>query len=78
MPKRKHVKKVRIAPRTDANQGVREHNERVRKQNEYIIKKIAEYKARQQAEAERRRLEQQSTASSTIDGMQPSEDPLND
>ena len=76
MPRRKHVKKVRMAPRTDANQGVREHNERVRKQNEYIIKKIAEYKARQEAEAERHRLEQQSTASSTIDGL--SDDPANE
>ena len=78
MPRRKHLRKVHATPRTDANQGVREHNERVRKQNEYIIKKIAEYKARQQAEAEKRRLAEQSTASSTIDGMQPSEDPLND
>jgi hypothetical protein len=49
MPKRKHVNKVKVAPRTDANQGVREHEERVRKQNEYIIRKIAEYKARQEA-----------------------------
>lgn len=69
MPKRKHVKKVRIAPRTDANQNIREHNERVRRQNEYIIKKIAEYKAKQAAEDERRRTLAQGTASSTIDGM---------
>lgn len=51
MPQRKHVRKVRVAPRTDANQGVREHIERVRKQNEYVIKKLAEYRAKQEMSA---------------------------
>ena len=69
LSRNKHKKhsKVKVAPRSDANQGVREHIENVRKQNEYIIKKIAEYKARQQMMAEA----QQSTASKTIDGMDP-------
>ena len=69
MPQRKHVKKVRVAPRTDANQNVREHIERVKKQNEYVIRKLAEYKAKQEAEAERQRILAQGTASSTVDGM---------
>lgn len=67
MPKRKHVNKVKVAPRSDANQGVREHIERVRKQNDYIIRKIAEYRAKQEMMAQA----QQSTASQTIDGMSP-------
>ena len=57
MPKRKHVNKVHMAPRTDANQGVREHIERVRKQNEYIARKIEEY--RQKQEEMRRMIEEQ-------------------
>ncbi len=75
MPKRKHVKKVRVAPRTDANQGVREHIERVRKQNDYIVRKIAEYRAKQELEMQRRQQELAPEASSTIDGLQapPSE-----
>lgn len=72
MPKRKHVKKVRMAPRTDANQGVREHIERVRKQNDYIIRKIAEYKAKQELEMQRRQAE---AGTSTIDGLS---DPMNE
>jgi hypothetical protein len=47
MPKRKHVNKIRVAPRTDANQNVREHIERVKKQNDYIVRKLAEYRAKQ-------------------------------
>lgn len=69
MPKRKHVNRVHAAPRTDANQGVKEHIERVRKQNEYIAKKLAEFRAKQEMEAEKARLAAQSTASKTIDGM---------
>ena len=73
MPVSKHLSrnqhkkhsKVKVAPRTDANQGVREHIERVRKQNEYIVRKIAEYKAKQ----EMMKQQQESTASQTIDGM---------
>ena len=65
MPQKKHVKKVRIAPRTDANQNIREHIERVRKQNEYIIKKIAEYKAKQEADARRHQMVPQ-----TVDGLE--------
>jgi len=70
--KRKHVKKVHVAPRTDANQGVREHLERVRKQNEYIARKIQEY--RERMEEQRRLLEeqQQSTAGQMIDGRDES------
>ena len=43
----KTKKKNAIVPRTDANQGIRERNARIKKQNDYIIKKIAEYKAQQ-------------------------------
>ena len=39
----KTKKKNAIVPRTDANQGIRERNARIKKQNDYIIKKIAEY-----------------------------------
>ena len=60
----KTKKKNAIVPRTDANQGIRERNARIKKQNDYIIKKIAEYKARQEL------MKQQSTASKTIDGLQ--------
>lgn len=67
MPKRKHVKKIHTAPRTDANQGVKEHIERVRKQNEYIIRKIAEYKAKQ--EEMRRMMEEQQNAAPMVDGL---------
>ena len=74
MPKRKHVNKVRVAPRTDANQGVREHIERVRKQNEYIVKKLAEYKAKQELEMQRRQQELAPSESSTVDGLK---DPAN-
>lgn len=70
MPKRKHVKKVHTAPRTDANQGVREHIERVRKEREYIAKKIAEYKVKQQMEADRARAMVEAAQSQTIDGLQ--------
>lgn len=75
MPKRKHVKRVHMAPRTDANQGVREHNERVRKQNEYIIRKIAEYKAKQQQLAEQQRMMAESKETTVVDGLQ---DPVNE
>ena len=57
------TKKNAIVPRTDANQGIRERNARIKKQNDYIINKIAEYKAQQEM------LKQQSTASKTIDGL---------
>ena len=60
----KTKKKNAIVPRTDANQGVRERNARIEKQNQYIVNKIAEYKAHQEM------MKQQSTASKTIDGLQ--------
>lgn len=60
----KTKKKNAIVPRTDANQGVRERNARIEKQNQYIVNKIAEYKAQQEM------MRQQSTASKTIDGLQ--------
>jgi phage shock protein A len=69
MGSKKHVKKVKVAPRTDANQGVREHIERVRKQNEYIVKKIAEYKAKQEVEMQRRQAELGEHSTATIDGL---------
>ena len=73
MPKRKHVKKVRVAPRTDANQGVREHIERVRKQNDYIVRKLAEYRAKQELAMQEQQKALQGT--STVDGLQ---DPANE
>lgn len=60
----KTKKKNAIVPRTDANQGVRERNARIEKQNQYIINKIAEYKAQQEM------MKQQSTAGQAIDGLQ--------
>ena len=59
----KTKKKNAIVPRTDANQGVRERNARIEKQNQYIINKIAERRAQQEM------MKQQSTASKTIDGL---------
>ena len=59
----KTKKKNAIVPRTDANQGIRERNARIEKQNQYIVNKIAEYKAHQEM------MKQQSTASKTIDGL---------
>ena len=60
----KTKKRNAIVPRTDANQGIRERNARIEKQNQYIVNKIAEYKAHQEM------MKQQSTASKTIDGLQ--------
>ena len=62
----KTKKKNAIVPRTDANQGIRERNARIKKQNDYIIKKIAEYKAQQEMEM----MKQQSTAGQAVDGLQ--------
>ena len=67
MPKRKHVNKIRVAPRTDANQNVREHIERVKKQNDYIVRKLAEYRAKQEMAAQQQALTSQSQ---TIDGIE--------
>ena len=75
MPKRKHVKKVRVAPRTDTNQGVREHIERVRKQNDYIVRKLAEYRAKQELAMQQHQQALQGTSTSTVDGLQ---DPANE
>lgn len=49
MAKKKHNKKNKPVPCSDANQHVKEHNANVRKQNNYLIKKIAEYRAKQMA-----------------------------
>ena len=59
----KAKKKNAIVPRTDANQGIRERNARIKKQNDYINNKMAEYRAQQEM------LKHQSTASKTIDGL---------
>ena len=59
----KTKKKNAIVPRTDANQGIRERNALIEKHNQYIINKMAEYKAQQEM------MKQQSTASKTIDGL---------
>lgn len=87
MPVSKHLSKNRrskgpkkkVVPCTDANQRVIEHTERVRKQNAYIIRKIAEFKAKQQAMLEEQRALQASQASQTVDGMQdPNSDIANE
>lgn len=62
----KTKKKNAIVPRTDANQGVRERNARIEKQNQYIINKIAEYKAQQEA---MRQQAAQNTVGETLDGL---------
>ena len=49
MAKKKHNKKNKPVPCSDANQHVKEHNANVRKQNDYLIKKLAEYRAKQMA-----------------------------
>lgn len=46
MPKRKHVKKHKVIPCTDANQHIVERNERIRRQENYAIKKAAEMEAK--------------------------------
>jgi hypothetical protein len=70
MPKRKHVKKNRPQPWADANQGVKEHAARVRKQNDYIIRKLAEYRAKQELENQKRQAQLQGSTSVTVDGLQ--------
>ena len=62
----KTKKKNAIVPRTDANQGVRERNARIERQNQYIINKIAEYKAHQEM---LKAQEEPSTAGKMIDGL---------
>jgi hypothetical protein len=62
----KTKKKNAIVPRTDTNQGVRERNVRIEKQNQYILRKIAEYKAQQEA---MRQQAAQNTAGETLDGL---------
>lgn len=74
MQKKRHVKKVKMAPWTDTQQGVREHNERVQKRNEYISKKIAEFEAKRMVEEEKRRLAAQASTSMTTDGFQKDDD----
>ena len=70
MSKRKHVKKNKPVIWSDANQGVKERAERIKKQNQYIIKKLAEYRAKQELETQRRQAELQGSTSMTVDGLQ--------
>ena len=80
MPVSKHLSrnqhkkrsKVKVAPRSDANQGVREHIENVRKQNEYIARKIEEYRQKQEELRKAMEEQQQSTAGQMIDGRDES------
>ena len=58
----KTKKKNAVVPRTDANQNVRERNERIQRQNNYIINKIAEYRAKQ-------KMATNSTAGQMFDGL---------
>jgi len=62
----KSKKKNIMIPMTDANQHIKEHNAEKIRQNKALIKKIAEYKAKQQ-------MAQQNVidnSSKTIDGME--------
>lgn len=75
MPKKKHVKKNRPQPWADANQGKKERSARIKKQNEYIIKKLAELRAKQELERKQREAMMGGTGSSTIiDGMKDPSD----
>lgn len=72
MPKSKGRKKTNkskkkniIVPMTDANQHIRKHNTEKIRQNKALIKKIAEYKAKQQM-AQQNAID---NTSKTIDGM---------
>ena len=56
MSKRKHIKKNKPIARGDANQGIIEHNARIKKEVDYAIKKIAEYKAQQLSPEEREKF----------------------
>ena len=58
----KTKKKNAVVPRTDANQNIRERNERIQRQNNYIINKIAEFRAKHE-------MATNSTAGQMIDGM---------
>lgn len=70
MPKRKHVKKNRPQPWADANQGKKERSARIKKQNDYIIRKLAELRAKQELERKQREALMGDTGSaSIIDGM---------
>ena len=62
----KSKKKNIMIPMTDANQHVREHNAEKIRQNKALIKKIAEYKAKQQM-AQQNAVD---NTSKTIDGME--------
>ena len=74
MSGRKHLKKIQPVPRTDANQGAIEHIERVRKEREYVARKIAEYQAKQQLAAEEAQRRAQEASSRTLDGLQGGEE----
>lgn len=62
----KSKKKNIMIPMADANQHVREHNAEKIRQNKALIKKIAEYKAKQQM-AQQNAVD---NTSKTIDGME--------
>lgn len=47
--KKKHNKKNKPIPCSDTNQHVKEHTANLNKQRDYMIKKLAEYKAKQMA-----------------------------
>ena len=51
MAKKKHNKKNKPVPCSDANQHVKEHTANLNKQKEYLIKKLAEYRAKRMAAA---------------------------
>lgn len=69
MPKRKHVKKNKIVPCTDANQHVRERAALQQKKINYAINRMAKI------EAQRRLLMEQAQAmrSKTVDGLKKEE-----
>jgi len=59
-----------LAPRTDANQNAQEHLNRVKKQNDYLIRKLAEYRAKQQLAAQQRKaIAEDRAGAGSIDGL---------
>lgn len=65
MPKRKHVKKNKIVPCTDANQHARERAALQQKKINYALKKMAQLEAKRQMMMENLKA----MKSSDIDGL---------
>lgn len=69
MPKRKHVNKKKVEPRSDANQGILDHNKEKERQKNAIVKKMAEIRAKQELERQQKMQQTISTSTKTVDGI---------